>query len=894
MSNVIGVCVTRIQGEMCRTFLGSLLKSAKKAGYRVCVFQSVYDFDEEGESGAAFVFDAIPYENLCALIILHDTIYDKELKARIIHNAIKAGLPVIIARDEYPGCYGLVGTYEKEYEKLVSEVLKKNSIDDVFYIGGRRNSGVDSRRRIEIFRKVCKELNIAFDDSKIGYGEYYEVPTYKIVDGLLEGGRKPPRAIFCANDIMALAVIERLKQRGYDVPGDTVVVGFDGLESARFSSPALTTCAESMDIVSGLAVEVIEKALRREIAPKTFNYDFFPVYAASAGFDGNGIGENSSAGEIFKRFRLDDSDEEACNAWIDNLLSQQDFDHLNASIPRILVKGREVLVRPEAYWKFSRGEEAEKLPERVISYAYDDEGIMAIKECNLKSSMIECLVSCKEDEMVVFSAISVHNIVYGIAVDRTSDPLNEGGRLNRFVITLNRGLSIAVSGERQLYLAEKINRSRYTDPLTEMLNYDGASRWYKNYVSDEIAKQSYMLIGVYSLISYARILNEYGADFLETCLKYVASTLKEMNPDNTMIARISSDSFVVGYIFENEHNSSREIEVTINNFFTAVETKRTEGPDWDILEVSCGYVSDELEDNDSFEGYINAALATLYRNRAAVQRKTAQIEKIGAGKALLDYRRRLISLIQDDRFIYHFQPIVSAISGEIVAYEALMRTDETVGMTPLEALNAMEMFDKYADMERCTFTHILRRIRSQINDFDGKKIFINTIPGHFLTKVEVRNLREEFGDLLKRVTIELTESQTADKKEIEAIRHFAGEDCLNDIAVDDYGTGHSNIVNLLEYRPQIVKVDRYLISNIQNDRNKQMFVKTLIEFAKDANIQVLAEGVETSEELKCVIELGVGLIQGYYTARPAFEVIERIPAEISEEIKRINQEKSSK
>lgn len=73
-----------------------------------------------------------------------------------------------------------------------------------------------------------------------------------------------------------------------------------------------------------------------------------------------------------------------------------------------------------------------------------------------------------------------------------------------------------------------------------------------------------------------------------------------------------------------------------------------------------------------------------------------------------------------------------------------------------------------------------------------------------------------------------------------------------------------------------------------------MFVKTLIEFAKDANIQVLAEGVETSEELKCVIELGVGLIQGYYTARPAFEVIERIPAEISEEIKRINQEKSSK
>ena len=73
-----------------------------------------------------------------------------------------------------------------------------------------------------------------------------------------------------------------------------------------------------------------------------------------------------------------------------------------------------------------------------------------------------------------------------------------------------------------------------------------------------------------------------------------------------------------------------------------------------------------------------------------------------------------------------------------------------------------------------------------------------------------------------------------------------------------------------------------------------MFVKSLIEFAKEAHIQVLAEGVETSEELGCVIGLGADLIQGYYTARPAFEVISEIPKEISEEITRMNQEKNSR
>ena len=199
-------------------------------------------------------------------------------------------------------------------------------------------------------------------------------------------------------------------------------------------------------------------------------------------------------------------------------------------------------------------------------------------------------------------------------------------------------------------------------------------------------------------------------------------------------------------------------------------------------------------------------------------------------------------------------------------------------------LDAAEVFDKFADLERTTFGHILARVRSQADEFEGKRIFINTIPGHFLTKVEVRDFRKEYGDLLKNVTIEITESQTISPDEIDRISHFAGEEFTNDIAVDDYGMGHSNIVNLLEYKPQIVKIDRYLVSNIQNDHNKQLFVRNLIEFASENGIKVLAEGVETSEELKCVIGFGVDYAQGYYLARPSFEIIQSIPNLIREEI----------
>ncbi len=891
MKNIIGVCVTRVQGEMCRTFLGSLLASAKKSGYRLCVFQSVYDFDEMDESGAGYVFDTIPFDKLCAVVILHDTIYDKEIKRRIIERAGEAGIPVIMARDAASGCISLLGEFEPAYEKLISEVIDHNDVSDVYYIGGRRNSGVDSKRRIELFRNLMAQKGIYFDDTRIGFGEYYELPTYKIIDSLVAGGKKPPRAIFCANDIMALAVIERLEKHGFKVPEDSVVVGFDGLESANYSRPRLTTCSESMDNLANLTVDVISKALKGE-SRTLYKYSYEPIFAESAGFVSSGIDTETGSLEIFRRFRFDEADEEACNAWMDSMMTQQDLEGFKNILPKLLGNDRRIYVRPEAYWKFSDGGESRHLPDRLLSYRYDNEGVVLKEERDLVNCLEEAVESCTEDKVAFVSAISMHKVVFGLATELSGDPFNEGGRLNRFAVTLDRGFSLAISGERQLYLAEKINRSRYIDPLTGMLNIDGASRWYKNYIGDEIAQKSYMLIGVYAIITYQEILNTYGADFMEECLKYVAGLLADMNPENMMIARISSDSFAVAYVFEEEHNSSNEIEVTINTFFTALESKKRESEKWGMLEVGCGYVSDELLDRDSLDGYLNAAVATLYRNRAALHKKTKNVYvDTEDGAAVQLYRHKVVDLILNDKFVYHFQPIIDATNGDIYAYEALMRTDESVGMNPLEVLEAAEMFDKYADLERTTFNHIFNRIRSQRADFEGKRVFINTIPGHFLTDVEVRNFRTEYGEILDMITTEITESQTVSPEEIDAIRHISSSEYTNDIAVDDYGMGHSNIVNLLEYKPQVVKVDRYLISNIHTDKNKQLFVKNLIEFASDAHIKVLAEGVETSEELKTVIDFGVDLIQGYYTARPAFDVIQKLPDELIDEIRKYNRER---
>ncbi|MDO5331945.1 MAG: EAL domain-containing protein, partial [Bacillota bacterium] len=107
------------------------------------------------------------------------------------------------------------------------------------------------------------------------------------------------------------------------------------------------------------------------------------------------------------------------------------------------------------------------------------------------------------------------------------------------------------------------------------------------------------------------------------------------------------------------------------------------------------------------------------------------------------------------------------------------------------------------------------------------------------------------------------------------------------LAVDDYGSGQSNIQNLLRYAPNIVKIDRFLIQDVPNDTNKQLFISNIVEFARLNDMKVVGEGVENQEELQTVMGYGVDYIQGYYTARPNAEPLNELPREIFEMVEKL-------
>ena len=248
-----------------------------------------------------------------------------------------------------------------------------------------------------------------------------------------------------------------------------------------------------------------------------------------------------------------------------------------------------------------------------------------------------------------------------------------------------------------------------------------------------------------------------------------------------------------------------------------------------------------------------------------------------------------MKILDNNLFRYFFQPIVSAETGEIYSYEALMRPDSALSISPLNLIRYAKMDGRLYDIERDTLVNVLTLINEN-EVFRDKKVFINSIPGVLLEEEDqalVESLIRKHAD---HVVIEITEQSEMGDTEVEDMKkRYRGLGTR--VAIDDYGTGYSNAGNLLRYMPDIVKIDRTLLSDIEKSHQKQHFVREIIDFCHDNGMLALAEGIETQDELRTVIRFGADLIQGYYTGRPAPEPVESINFNVRSEIRRFQQER---
>lgn len=222
-----------------------------------------------------------------------------------------------------------------------------------------------------------------------------------------------------------------------------------------------------------------------------------------------------------------------------------------------------------------------------------------------------------------------------------------------------------------------------------------------------------------------------------------------------------------------------------------------------------------------------------------------------------------------------FQPIVSLSQRRILGHEALTRGPSNTALhSPINLLAAARHAGRLNELDMICRENACRRYSQQ--QLQGK-LFLNASPETLLDATHkpgrTLELLQKYRIPADRVVIELTEQTPTDDFELldAALHHY--RDMGFSIALDDLGAGYSSLRMWSELRPDYVKIDRYFIDGIHRDAVKREFVESIMKIARASRAQVIAEGIEQSEELRILSDMGIDLVQGYLLGRP-----EEIPA----------------
>jgi len=250
-----------------------------------------------------------------------------------------------------------------------------------------------------------------------------------------------------------------------------------------------------------------------------------------------------------------------------------------------------------------------------------------------------------------------------------------------------------------------------------------------------------------------------------------------------------------------------------------------------------------------------------------------------------------------------YQPIVSLVDGQIFGYEALSRISKNEFDMDIE--NMFKIADKINRAWELETLCRTKALKNSVNISNGKKLFLNVNPnimhdekfkekftGKGKSDVTKKRL-EEYGLDYHDIIFEITERVAIIDSEafLGSIRHYRDQNYQ--IAIDDVGAGYSGLNTIASVRPNLMKLDMGLIKNIDKDKTKQFLCKAMVDFCKNAGILLIAEGIETEEELKKLIKLNVDFGQGYFLDIPR-ETFVNLELEKIEIIKKANYKKKKK
>ncbi|MBU1659107.1 EAL domain-containing protein [bacterium] len=305
-------------------------------------------------------------------------------------------------------------------------------------------------------------------------------------------------------------------------------------------------------------------------------------------------------------------------------------------------------------------------------------------------------------------------------------------------------------------------------------------------------------------------------------------------------------------------DSLKKFQTNVNDFVMKI----------DGIEYDISIIISIAHGKDAYENAQHGLRELLLSNRTFIV-ATNLSQKV---RKEAEENMKILKMIKDalasGNVISYFQPIVNNKTKEIEKYESLVRLiDENKNIiSPLNFLDIAKKGKYYSSITSRILENSFNALASTKADISINLSVIDIEKSS--TRYKIFEFLHKHKEDAHRIVFELLEDENV--KDFQVLRTFIKyvKNLGVKIAIDDFGAGYSNFERLLDYQPDILKIDGSLIKNIANNEFSLNIVETIVAFAKRQNIKIIAEYVENEEIFNILLELNVDSSQGYFFGKP--------------------------
>jgi diguanylate cyclase (GGDEF)-like protein len=420
-------------------------------------------------------------------------------------------------------------------------------------------------------------------------------------------------------------------------------------------------------------------------------------------------------------------------------------------------------------------------------------------------------------------------------------------------------------------LQGQLHHQAYHDPLTDLPN----RALFMERVRDELTREGGGDLAVLfvDVDDFKTVNDSLGHGTGDALLVSVAERLRAcVRPEDT-VARLGGDEF--GVMLPGVSEPGAQARAIATRILHAFDLPVRAGAELLSVHLSVGVAGSRQSGNDGDALLRNADVA-MYEAKSKGKARFELFEPSMADAILRrhDLKEELAKALEREQIVVQYQPIVDLATGQIAAAEALVRWEHPARglVPPSEFVPLAEETGLIVPLGR----FVLREACLQAAHWgDTLRMHVNLSVGELLHPDLVAHVREalaESGIHPSQLVLEITESQllgdtVAAAARFDELRHLGLR-----IALDDFGTGYSSLSYLHSLPLDTLKVAKTFIDGLGTESREAGFVAMIVDLARTLDLDVIAEGIETPEQLTAVRELGAALGQGFLLGRPAAPV----------------------